>query len=132
MLTCIVVNEEYKRLKATTQEILAESKAIVEAADAANPEIYEEFNEIGRIRMEWDQEVKEANDAGRTPPPGDHIEQRSAEQLEADLEEQRNRLELNLNTNPGVIEQYERRKQEVSNFITQMQSILILGGRLRT
>ncbi|KAF7432634.1 Structural maintenance of chromosomes protein 5 [Pleurotus ostreatus] len=115
------VNEEYKRLKATTQVILAESKAIVEAADAANPEIYEEFNEIGRIRMEWDQEVKEANDAGRTPPPGDHIEQRSAEQLEADLEEQRNRLELNLNTNPGVIEQYERRKQEIENMTRTLE-----------
>ena len=39
---------------------------------------------------------------------------RSAEQLKGDLDTEKNNLEMNRGANPGVIAQYEKRKQEVS------------------
>jgi hypothetical protein len=43
--------------------------------------------------------------------------ERSADQLRDELETLRQKLELVLGTDPGVIEQYERRKEEVRSFV---------------
>src|SRR5712672_1683921 len=43
--------------------------------------------------------------------------QRSADQLRDELETLRQKLELVLGTDPGVIEQYERRKEEVRSIL---------------
>ena len=40
-------------------------------------------------------------------------EQRDVEELENELETQKSRLDLVIATNPGVIDQYERRRAEV-------------------
>lgn len=42
--------------------------------------------------------------------------QRTSEQILAELETLRTQLDLILGTNPGVVDQYERRKAEVSLF----------------
>lgn len=39
---------------------------------------------------------------------------KSAADLQEDLETERNNLEMNSGANPGVVEQYERRKREVA------------------
>lgn len=41
--------------------------------------------------------------------------QRTSEQILAELETLRTQLDLILGTNPGVVDQYERRKAEVSS-----------------
>lgn len=40
--------------------------------------------------------------------------ERTSEQIKADLETLRAQLNMILETNPGVVDQYERRKAEVS------------------
>ena len=44
------------------------------------------------------------------------IKAASVEDIEGNLAENRALLEINAQTNPGVIEQYERRQREVSNW----------------
>jgi hypothetical protein len=64
--------------------------------------------------MLYDKEVTAAEEQGRPPPPPDGVDLRSLDELQAELDTQRAALELNLNTNPGVVEQYEKRKRDVS------------------
>lgn len=44
------------------------------------------------------------------------VHDRTVDQLRADLEVQQANLEMIMQTNPGVIEQYEKRKAEVFFF----------------
>ena len=44
------------------------------------------------------------------------INRRTVEDMRQDIADLRAKLELNLATNPGVIEQYERREKEVCGF----------------
>jgi hypothetical protein len=41
------------------------------------------------------------------------VHTRSVDQLKGDLETEQNNLEMNRGANPGVVAQYERRKEEV-------------------
>jgi len=81
---------------------------------AITPELREQYNEIEAARMLYDKEVAAAEEEGRPPPPSDGVDLRSLDELRAELETQRAALDLNLNTNPGVVEQYEKRKRDVS------------------
>ena len=42
------------------------------------------------------------------------MDQRTAEDLQTALDNEEAKLELNSNNNPGVVEQYEARKRQVS------------------
>lgn len=52
--------------------------------------------------------------------------QRTSEQILAELETLRTQLDLILGTNPGVVDQYERRKAEVSVYF-DAQTMEVLG-----
>ncbi|KAL0950349.1 hypothetical protein HGRIS_010317 [Hohenbuehelia grisea] len=107
------VNEEYDQLKAETKAALDESRDLL---DESSEQVRQDFNEIDSARNHWQKQCEIAAKEGEEPPPKpEDLEQRTTAELLAELEEQRNRLELNLNTNPGVVEQYERRKQEIEN-----------------
>ncbi|KDR84246.1 hypothetical protein GALMADRAFT_703330 [Galerina marginata CBS 339.88] len=103
-------NELFQRIKAESREILTRSRDIVENS---SDEVKDEYAELEKVRMQYDKEVKEAKENGLPPPDDSEIDKRSVEDLQAELETQRANLEMNLNTNPGVVEQYEKRKRDI-------------------
>ena len=106
-----LVNDEFQRIKAESKEILQRSRDTVAAAP---DDVKDEYTALESARMEWEKEAKEAKEQGLPPPDDAHIDQRRVEELEAELEQQQAELEMNLGTNPGVVEQYEKRKRDVS------------------
>ena len=84
------------------------------ALDENTPEVQEQYKQIEKDRVEYETAVKEAEEKGLAPPKvPDSIDMRSSEELQAELATQRAKLDITLNTNPGVIEQYEKRKRDV-------------------
>jgi hypothetical protein len=106
-----LVDEAYKKVKVESKRLLEVSKDLVGALAS---DIREEYDEIERKRMEHDKACRAAVKERQTPPSTEGVDVRSLDELKEELETQKANLELNSITNPGVIEQYERRKQEVS------------------
>ncbi|KAK2463737.1 hypothetical protein APHAL10511_004230 [Amanita phalloides] len=104
------VDNLYKRVKQESKLLLEESRAVVAGIDA---DLREEYDEIERKRMEYDKALRAAEQEGCTPPSAEGVDVRSLDELQAELATQQANLELNMMTHPGVIEQYERRKQEI-------------------
>jgi structural maintenance of chromosomes protein 5 len=107
------VNKAYNAIKEKSQQVLEVSRQKVFALE---PELREEYGEIEQTRIEYDNACKKAEKDGTAPPSGEGVELRSTEELRAELETQQANLEMNLNTNPGVVEQYEKRKKDVSKW----------------
>jgi hypothetical protein len=77
-------------------------------------ELRDEYQEREQARGPYDKAVEEAVKSGEEPPaPEEGIDVRSMEELQTELEKQEANLEMNANTNPGVVEQYEKRKRDV-------------------
>ncbi|KAJ6600848.1 hypothetical protein B0H10DRAFT_1738427, partial [Mycena sp. CBHHK59/15] len=67
-----------------------------------------------QARTAYDQAVQEAEKNGEDPPmPAENVDLRTMDELQTELEKQEANLEMNTNTNPGVVEQYEKRKRDV-------------------
>jgi hypothetical protein len=105
------VDNTYRKVKQDSKVLLEQSRDVV---SRMNPELREEYNEIENKRLEYDKACRAAQQEGRRPPSDEGVDIRSLEELQTELETQKANLELNLMTNPGIVEQYERRKQEVS------------------
>jgi len=84
--------------------------------NAASGDVREEYHQIEEVRLQYEREEKEAREKGLPPPDGSAIDFRTVEELKAELETQKAKLDLNMITNPGVVEQYEQRKKDVSTF----------------
>lgn len=87
----------YEKAKEEGKTTLAESK---EAIAAAEPELREKFTVM-----------EESGEAM----------QRTSEQILAELETLRTQLDLILGTNPGVVDQYERRKAEIASLTKKIE-----------
>jgi hypothetical protein len=83
--------QAYVEAKADTKTKLDASKYKLDSVDDDVRESFKEMEEAGTVT------------------------ERDADELQNELELQRQRLELCFQTNPGVVEQYERRKAEVSS-----------------
>lgn len=78
-------------------------------------DLRDEYLQVEAGRADYDKAVDAAQKTGGEPPePGEGIDTRSTDELQAELEKQQANLEMNMNTNPGVVEQYEKRKRDVS------------------
>jgi structural maintenance of chromosomes protein 5 len=108
---CFVAVEVYKKLKEESTQALEVSRAKIEEA---NDEIRAEYYKIESARVQYDNDLKVAMENGTAPPDKTGVELRDPETLQADLDAAKHNLELHVNTNPGVIEQYETRKRDVS------------------
>ena len=97
-------------MKTRSKKVLDDSRNKIEEVD---DNLRAEYNQIEAARLQFDSDLKAAQHNKTTPPSPKGIELRDSETLQVDLETQRHNLELHLNTNPGVIEQYENRKREV-------------------
>jgi hypothetical protein len=107
-----LVDADYNAIKERSKAILADSRQKV---FGVTPELRTEYEAIEQTRTEYERACKVAEENGTTPPDSKGVELRATEELYAELETQEANLAMNLNTNPGVVEQYEKRKKEVSS-----------------
>jgi chromosome segregation ATPase len=98
------------KIKDKSKAILEQSRKMVFNSE---PELKADYEAIHQARNDYDATLKEAEERGTVPPPTEGVELRTTNELHAELETQEANLEMNLNTNPGVVEQYEKRKKEV-------------------
>ncbi|KAK0202992.1 hypothetical protein DFS33DRAFT_1437795, partial [Desarmillaria ectypa] len=103
-------DEAFKEIKAESKQMLLESRA---AIDNCEPDINKLYEDIQNARFQYEKELKDAEAAGKTPPSDEGIDLRSTQDLEAEFDAQKAQLEIMLNTNPGVIEEYEKRKRDI-------------------
>jgi multidrug resistance efflux pump len=104
------VDAEFKAIKAKTKEALNTSRA---AVDEAPDNVRDEYQEIETQRTEWEAKEKQALETGMPLEGPSPIDTRTLDELQAEMDTQRANLEMNLSTNPGVVEQYEKRKRDV-------------------
>ncbi|KAJ4478957.1 hypothetical protein J3R30DRAFT_3657097 [Lentinula aciculospora] len=104
------IDVEYNEAKKHSKEALEESRY---ALDNTTDEIREEYQEMQDKRTEYERALKLAETNGITPPPAEGVDLRTADEYRAELESQQAQLELVSKTQPGVIEQYEKRKRDI-------------------
>lgn len=97
-----------------------------DAIDSASDEIREQFEAKQTKREEYEVACTAAKENGTAPPSTEGVDLRSADECRAELETQEAQLELVSKTQPGVIEQYEKRKRDVSNLFPGF--VLVLTG----
>ncbi|KAF9476726.1 P-loop containing nucleoside triphosphate hydrolase protein [Pholiota conissans] len=110
LLAFTEASNKFEEIKNETKLILERSR---DALNNADPDIAAEYQQIENIRVEYDQALKIANETGGPQPDATGVDLRSVDELQAELDTQRANLEMNLNTNPGVVEQYEKRKRDI-------------------
>lgn len=104
------MNKAFQKIKAESKEILERSRHILAAAPE---EIQKEYEAIEEVRLLYEKNLELANKRGLPGPDASDVDFRTADELQAELETQRANLDMNLNTNPGVVEEYEKRKRDV-------------------
>ncbi|KAJ6604030.1 hypothetical protein B0H10DRAFT_2229461 [Mycena sp. CBHHK59/15] len=105
------IDSEFKKLKDKSRTLLGESKELL---NDLPDDLREEYQEMETERLAHEQGVEKAEQDGTTPPaPSDKVDLRSLDELQAELELQQANLDMNMNTNPGVVEQYEKRKRDI-------------------
>ncbi|KAJ6466032.1 hypothetical protein C8R47DRAFT_1025431 [Mycena vitilis] len=114
------VDTAFLKKKTETRELMEQSQQLLLALP---DELREEYQETEKARVAYDKAVSEAEKEGAdTPEPGDKVDTRSMEELQTELEKQEANLEMNMNTNPGVVEQYEKRKQDIEQLEKTIES----------
>ncbi|KAJ7594061.1 P-loop containing nucleoside triphosphate hydrolase protein [Mycena floridula] len=99
------VDELFHKRKDESAVALERSKAVI---GALKGDIKEEYGELRQKRAEYDNALQR----GENPDPTD-VDLRSLEELVEELENQKAKLELTIEANPGVVEQYEKRKRDI-------------------
>ncbi|KAJ7691405.1 P-loop containing nucleoside triphosphate hydrolase protein [Mycena rosella] len=106
------IDTEFEKLKETTKTLLAESKELL---SELSDEMRESYQIVESARLAHEKAVAQAEKDGvAAPEPGEKVDLRSMEELQTELEKQEANLEMNMNTNPGVVEQYEKRKRDIA------------------
>ncbi|KAJ7098489.1 P-loop containing nucleoside triphosphate hydrolase protein [Mycena belliarum] len=105
------IDAEFEKLKVQTKTLLEQSKELLEELPE---EMREEYQETESARIAYEKAVAQAKkDDAPLPEPDENVDLRSMEELQTELEKQEANLEMNMNTNPGVVEQYEKRKRDI-------------------
>ncbi|KAF8165900.1 P-loop containing nucleoside triphosphate hydrolase protein [Crassisporium funariophilum] len=104
------INKAFTRVKEESKEILNRSRATLQAA---SEEIRNEYHALEDVRLQYDHDLENAKQNGLPLPDSSNVEIRTADALQAELETQQAKLEMGLNTNAGVVEQYEKRKRDI-------------------
>jgi chromosome segregation ATPase len=102
-----LVDRQYQHIKADSKAKLAASKQILESSE---PDVQEGFHAIQAVRL--------ASSHARSFHLTFHFQNlpnQTEESLEQELEDLKAKLDMYTTQNPGVIEQYEARKQEIAN-----------------
>ncbi|KAJ3719185.1 hypothetical protein C8R42DRAFT_628654 [Lentinula raphanica] len=105
-----LIDVEYNEAKRRSKEALNQSR---DALNNTTDEIREKYQEVQDRRTQYEQALKLAEANNTALPSAEGIDLRTADQYRAELESQQAQLELVSKTQPGIIEQYEKRKQEI-------------------
>jgi chromosome segregation ATPase len=111
------VNKTFQKTKAESKQILERSRHDLAAA---SEEIQKEYAIIEEVRLVYEKNLELAREQGLPEPDASGVDFRTVDELQAELETQRANLDMNLNTNPGVIEEYEKRKRDVRAFLVMI------------
>lgn len=109
------MNKQFQKIKAESKEILERSR---QGLAAAPEEIQKEYDVIEEVRLLYEKNLELAKNQRLPEPDASGVDFRTADELQAELETQRANLDMNLNTNPGVVEEYEKRKRDVRVLLT--------------
>ncbi|KAF5393572.1 hypothetical protein D9757_000066 [Collybiopsis confluens] len=101
---------EYNTVKQRSKAALNESR---DALDNTTEEIHKQYEDSQIKRTEYEQALKTAEASNSAPPSAEGVDLRTADEYRAELETQEAQLELVSKTQPGVIEQYEKRKKDI-------------------
>lgn len=112
-----LVNKTFQKTKAESKQILERSRHDLAAA---SEEIQKEYAIIEEVRLVYEKNLELAREQGLPEPDASGVDFRTVDELQAELETQRANLDMNLNTNPGVIEEYEKRKRDVRAFLVMI------------
>ncbi|KAF5338055.1 hypothetical protein D9758_014238 [Tetrapyrgos nigripes] len=104
------VDKEYLRAKDITKEALDFSR---DTLSAAGPELVAKWEERQMAWRAYFEAKAEAESNGAEVPSAEGVDLRSADELEDELQRQQAKLELTNKSNPGVVEQFERRKRDI-------------------
>ncbi|KAJ7760373.1 hypothetical protein B0H16DRAFT_1719878 [Mycena metata] len=108
------IDAEFAEIKETTRTLLQQSKDLL--SDLPD-DMREEYHETEQARIKYEKACEEAaKNNEEAPEPGEDVDTRSMEELQTELEKQEANLEMNMNTNPGVVEQYEKRKEDIAQY----------------
>ncbi|KAF7317180.1 Purine nucleoside phosphorylase [Mycena chlorophos] len=117
------IDEEVKRVRQLAVQLQSESQA---ALDNISDQIRPTYLDVEAARVAYAQAVKDAgDDADDVPEPEvmpEIVTRLTSDALEAELDVQTEKLEMNMHTNPGVVEQYERRKHEIEGLQTTIEA----------
>ncbi|KIY46041.1 P-loop containing nucleoside triphosphate hydrolase protein [Fistulina hepatica ATCC 64428] len=106
------VDKEFVELKTRLKQVLDRSN---EAINEATEDVKEEYAELESKRQDYLRALAQAQRSGATPPSAEGVDLRSSDDLQGELEMQEAKLELNMSTNPGVVEMYEKRKRNIDD-----------------
>lgn len=109
-----LVDQAYNAIKAESKVALDKSKEVLRGV---TPELRAEYQVIEDARVQYERDLATAEQDELSPPSTEGVDLRSLDELQAELETQQANLDLNLATNPGVVEQYEKRKRDVSGAV---------------
>jgi hypothetical protein len=124
ILMSFPANEHFQQVKAQSKEILEESRRVL---NEAGPEVREEYNEIEEVRLQYEREEKEAKERGLPPPDGSAVDFRTVDELKAELATQRAKLDLTMNTNQHIVDEFEKRKRDVRFLLARFLAALTIG-----
>ena len=127
ILNCVVlclVDQAYNAIKAQSKTALDKSKEVLREA---TPELRAEYHVIEEARVQYERDLAVAERDELSPPSTEGIDLRTLDELQSDLETQQANLDLNLATNPGVVEQYEKRKRDVGGCWCLREVVLIVS-----
>jgi hypothetical protein len=79
--------------------------------------------------LRYESEEKEAKEQGLTPPDGSGVDFRTVDELKAELATQQAKLDLTMNTNQHIVDEFEKRKRDViiPFFIPSLPSELMIS-----
>ena len=111
-------NDRFQQVKVQSKEILEESRRVL---NDASPEVREVYNEIEEVRLRYEAEEKEAKERGLPAPDKSVVDCRTVDELKEELATQQAKLDLTMNTNQHIVDEFEKRKKDVRFF-------LVMGG----
>ncbi|KAF8187572.1 P-loop containing nucleoside triphosphate hydrolase protein [Mycena galopus ATCC 62051] len=115
---CQTALREFNEIDAAYLESKKTAKALADSNQQMllqlPAELRNEWEAITQAQTAYEKAVESAEQKGEdAPAPGDDVDLRSRAELQAELEKQEANLEMDANTNPGVVEQYEKRKRDI-------------------
>lgn len=112
-MSATLVNQAFTKMKAEVAGLFDVAREKAEELDDET-EAKKRLRKMQSDLAEYDQKVKAAKQNGGPLPDTEGIELRTAAEIEEALGTLRTNLDMIISTNPGVLEEYEKRQRDES------------------